>query len=407
MIESIDVAGKEIRLWTPREEIEASAMEQLFNTVKVPCVVNVCAMPDIHTGMGATIGSVIVTKQGLIPAAVGVDIGCGMVAQLLNITGKTLSQEFDLSELRKMIEETIPIGVSKGHNPGSPRTNGRYWVLDTIVNVNAYLALAKAKDRRALKERAVLQIGTLGSGNHFIELCVEHPDSPQFSDRTWMVIHSGSRGIGNKIAQYHIRRAKEVGMINDLPDRNLAWFEKGTDVFREYWNDLLWAQEYAARNRRDMMHLILKQMEAEFSIGATTKGVPIVSCHHNYAHEEYNNDEIVYVTRKGAISAALNQWGIIPGSMGTKSYIVKGRGNLESYRSAPHGAGRRMSRSMAKREFTVADIHEQTAGVECRKDRGMLDEIPGSYKDIDLVIERSADLIEVHHILKQVLCVKG
>ena len=387
-----------VKVWTDPAGIEPDASRQLRNIGSLPWVDGVAVMPDVHYGKGATVGSVIAMRQALAPSAVGVDIGCGMSAVRTSLTARDLPD--DLAGLRGAIEDAIPVGfnmhddaVDPSRVPGSdPVGWDAFWsgFAGLIDGVSGF------------QQRAVRQLGTLGGGNHFIELCLEQGGAGD--GRVWLMLHSGSRNIGKELAERHIAVARQLPHNADLPDRDLAVFLTGTPEMDVYRRDLYWAQEYARRNRALMMALLCGVVRA--AIPHVTFDEPI-SCHHNYVAEEtYGGVELI-VTRKGAIRAGDGDLGIIPGSMGTGSYVVRGLGNEDAYCSASHGAGRKMSRNKAKKTFSVADLAEQTAGIECRKDAGVLDEIPGAYKDLDDVIARQADLVEVVAHLKQVICVKG
>ncbi len=382
-----------VKVWTDR--IEAEAMQQLRNTASLPFVFrHVAAMADVHLGIGATVGSVVATKGAVCPAAVGVDIGCGMMALKTAIPSGRLEGEA-LRKLRHSIEREIPVGFNQKKEP--------------FPAAGAWMGGAGKPNAasRSLMDKAVHQLGTLGGGNHFIEVCVDRDD-----DRLWLLLHSGSRNIGKSVAEIHIDKARGAmrEAIDRLPDRNLAYFLEGTPEFRAYREDVEWCQRYARVNREIMMDRLLRQLAFALGfegdilrLGVTTS----VDCHHNYIADEVHFGEKVLVTRKGAIRAGEGDLGIIPGSMGTGSFIVRGLGNAESFQSAPHGAGRRMSRGEARRRFTREDLEKQTEGVECRKDAGVLDEIPGAYKSISEVLEKSCDLVEVVAGLKQIVCVKG
>ena len=393
---TIDDGGVQVYVWT--DDVEAQALKQLVNVSRLPFVFrHVAAMPDVHAGIGATVGSVIPTKGAIIPAAVGVDIGCGMGAVRLSLTAADLPDK--LGRVRGAIEGAVPVGFDQhdardalGH-AAKPFARA----LDRIAD--RHPALAKMQKR--FDETWVRQLGTLGGGNHFIEVCLDE------ADRVWVMLHSGSRGIGNVIGRYFIERAREHCLKRDvrLPDRDLAWFDEGTPLFDDYVEAVGWAQDYAAANRREMMALVLEALERVLRPFAATDEA--INCHHNYVGRERHFGESVLVTRKGAIRAGRGELGIIPGSMGAKSYIVRGKGDVASFSSCSHGAGRRMSRTEAKRRFSRADLERQTEGVECRKDSGVIDEIPGAYKSIDEVMANQTDLVEVVHMLKQVVCVKG
>ena len=392
-VERILNARVPVKVWTDR--IEAQAIEQLKNTASLPFVFkHVAAMPDVHLGIGATVGSVVATKGAVCPAAVGVDIGCGMMARKTSIPADRLDGS-GLKRLRNSIEREIPVGFEQKREPFDA-------------------ALAWMRGRRkphaasdALVSKAVHQLGTLGGGNHFIEVCRDRDDG-----LLWLLLHSGSRNIGNSVAKIHIGKAKSAvkKMAESLPDPDLAYFVSGTPEFREYRDDVEWCQAYAFQNREIMMDRILRQVAFALGFEGDPSRLAVtmsVNCHHNYIADEVHFGQKVLVTRKGAIRAGRGELGIIPGSMGTGSYIVRGLGNADSFESAPHGAGRLMSRTEAKRRFTKEDLEDQTEGVECRKDRGVLDEIPGAYKPIAEVIEKSSDLVEVVAGLKQLICVKG
>jgi tRNA-splicing ligase RtcB len=387
-----------VKVWTDPWTIEPEAQRQLRNIGSLPWVEAVAVMPDVHFGKGATVGSVIAMRQALAPSAVGVDIGCGMSAVRTSLTGPDLPD--DLGRLRRAIEDAIPVGFSMHDEPVDPR---RVRGLDQRGWSAFWAGFA---DLRApvsqLENRAARQLGTLGGGNHFVEVCLEvgGPDA----GRVWVMLHSGSRNIGKELAERHIAVARRLPHNADLPDRDLAVFIAGTPEMAAYRHDLWWAQEYARRNRALMMARlcdVLREQVPEVALDEP------ISCHHNYVAEESYGGVDLLVTRKGAIRAGRGDLGIIPGSMGTGSFIVRGLGNEDAFNSASHGAGRRMSRAEAKRRFTTDDLAAQTAGVECRKDPGVVDEIPGAYKDIAEVIARQNDLVEVVAHLKQVVCVKG
>lgn len=375
-------------LWTPIEGIEASALDQLRNIASLPWVAHhVAVMPDVHYGIGATVGSVVAMRGAVSPAAVGVDIGCGMGAMRTNLRANDLPDS--LRAIRAAIERDIPVGFEEHKEP---QTGDQ----DFTRLFDAFDQLDERVHK--LQRKAMRQVGTLGGGNHFIELCLDTDDA------VWLMLHSGSRNIGKTLAELHIARARMLAHNQALPDPDLAVFLAGTSEMAAYRRDLYWAQAYAVMNRRTMFALYQAIMRRAFP--SVTFDAPVL-CHHNYVAEEMHYGEELVVTRKGAIRAGAGELGIIPGSMGTRSYVVRGLGAEASFCSASHGAGRRMSRGQAKRTFTPADLAAQTAGVECRKDPGVLDEIPGAYKDIDEVMARQADLVEVVATLKQVLCVKG
>jgi len=380
------------------DDIDHLAMQQLINISQLSIVHNhVAAMPDVHVGKGATVGSVIPTYKAIIPAAVGVDIGCGMNAVRLSIKAKDLPD--NLRKIRLEIEKAIPVGFNM-HKVDKARES-------TIRALNTGLHELIERNPKVLSRQKkpyqtwIRQLGSLGGGNHFIELCVDE------NDDVWVMLHSGSRGIGNTIGEYFINLAKKDAIRNNLhlPDRDLAYFEEGAQHFDDYVQAVHWAQDYAMANRREMMHLIVNVLRKHFDNFSVTKEA--INCHHNYVSKEDHFGASVYVTRKGAIRAGQGELGIIPGSMGAKSYIVRGLGNKQSFCSCAHGAGRSMSRSAARKKFKREDMESQTRGVECRKDTGVIDEIPSAYKDIDKVMENQNDLVEVVHTLKQVMCVKG
>ncbi len=380
------------------DDIEPQARQQLVNISRLPIVHHhVAAMPDVHLGIGATVGSVIPTVKAIIPAAVGVDIGCGMIATRLSLTGN----DFDESSLRKVfgqIERDIPVGFEQ-HKDRDVRSDAAKRFQKGLKKI---LEKHSGIQKRVGKHSSwAHQMGTLGGGNHFIELCLDE------SNRVWLMLHSGSRGIGNAIGTYFIALAKKDSERNQiqLPDRDLAYFAEGAAHFDDYVEAVGWAQDYAAANRAEMMELALEALRRHVPAFAVTGAA--VNCHHNYVERETHYGESVWLTRKGAIRAGAGELGIIPGSMGARSFIVRGKGSAESFQSCAHGAGRRMSRNEANRRFTTEDLELQTEGVICRKDRGVLDEIPGAYKSIDEVMANQSDLVEVVHTLKQVLCVKG
>ncbi|MET8086023.1 RtcB family protein [Micromonospora sp. NPDC005237] len=387
-----------VRVWTDPYAIEPQAAKQLRNIGALPWVQGVAVMPDVHFGKGATVGSVIAMRQAVSPAAVGVDIGCGMSAVRTSLTAADLPD--DLAGLRSAIEATIPVGFAQRQEAVNPR---RVRGLEQ-AGWDDFWSRFASLDRRVaqLETRAQRQLGTLGGGNHFIEVCLEQGGADE--GRVWLMLHSGSRNIGKELAERHIGVARKLPHNVDLPDRDLAVFLAGTPEMDAYRRDLWWAQEYARRNRAVMLALLCGVVREHFpQVGYDEP----ISCHHNYVSEESYDGVEVLVTRKGAIRAGRGDLGIIPGSMGTGSYIVRGRGNPDAYCSASHGAGRRMSRAQAKRTFSTDDLAAQTAGVECRKDAGVVDEIPGAYKDITEVMAQQEDLVEVVAHLKQVVCVKG
>ncbi|WP_328927015.1 RtcB family protein [Streptomyces sp. NBC_00190] len=394
----VEVPGAKvpIRMWTDPASVEDGAMQQLRNVATLPWIKGLAVMPDVHYGKGATVGSVIAMKDAVCPAAVGVDIGCGMSAVKTSLTANDLPG--DLSKLRSKIEQAIPVGAGMHKEALDPAR--LYGFSDSgfgdLWERFDYVADA-VKFRR---DRAMRQTGTLGSGNHFIEL------STDVSGAVWLMLHSGSRNIGNELAEFHINVARGLAHNQGLVDRDLAVFLAATAEMEAYRTDLFWAQEYAKYNRAAMMSLFKEVIRKEFRKAKVSFDREI-SCHHNYVAEERYDGMDLLVTRKGAIRAGSGDYGIIPGSMGTGSYIVKGLGNEKSFNSASHGAGRKMSRTAAKKRFSARDLAEQTQGVECRKDSGVVDEIPGAYKSIEQVIDQQTDLVQVVAKLKALVCVKG
>ena len=394
-----------IRYWTEGVPVEQEALAQVRDIASLPIVAgHIAIMPDVHVGKGATVGSVIPTRGAIIPAAVGVDIGCGMCALKTTLTAQDLPDS--LAKLRSAIESLVPVGFE---SHAEPLHTSREGLQGIALNRRTKALHARFGGIRILDRvgkfdvpRVWKQLGTLGGGNHFIEVCLDERQS------VWIMLHSGSRNVGKTIGETAIQMARKCAERSQrrLPDRDLAWLDEGATEFDEYVEGLLWAQEYAALNRDLMMFNVMKAVREEFGreVGAVEQAV---NCHHNYANIEEHFGSKVWVTRKGAVSARAGELGIIPGSMGAKSYIVRGKGNVDSYCSCSHGAGRRMSRSAAKRAYKLDDLRDQTAGVECRKDGGVIDEIPAAYKDIDAVMAAQSDLVDVVATLKQVLCVKG
>ena len=385
-----------VKIWT--DDIDEMSKQQLANIASLPFIHNhVAAMPDAHLGIGATVGSVIATHKAIIPAAVGVDIGCGMVAARLSLTANELDEK-TLKKVFEQISRDIPVGRAQH--------------VDDRVLTEAAMPFAPGlkslTDRhpQLLKSFGKLskwtnQMGTLGGGNHFIEVCLDE------SDQVWVMLHSGSRGIGNAIADYFIQLARKdmERLMIQLPDANLAYFPEGSQYFADYVEAVHWAQEYAKANRQAMLELVLMGLRQHLPTFTVT--TEAVNCHHNYVAKEFHFGADVWVTRKGAIRAGLGDLGIVPGSMGARSFIVRGKGCADSFCSSAHGAGRRMSRTEAGKRFTAEDLARETVGVICRKDIGVVDEIPSAYKDIDTVMANQSDLTEVLHTLKQVVCVKG
>jgi tRNA-splicing ligase RtcB len=376
-------------------EVEPAARAQLANISRLPIVHHhVAAMPDVHLGIGATVGSVIPTVKAIIPAAVGVDIGCGMMAARLSLGAEQLDERA-LRKVFAQVSRDVPVGFAQ-HDDAVADTRGFQKGLQRVLDKHPGVQkrVGKHSDWR-------LQLGSLGGGNHFIEVCLDE------EKRVWVMLHSGSRGIGNAIGTYFIELARRDAERSNLqlPDRDLAYFPEGAKHFDDYVEAVGWAQDYARANRAEMMELVVDAMHRHLPAFEATDEA--VNCHHNYVERERHFGEEVWLTRKGAIRAGEGELGIIPGSMGARSYIVRGRGNAESFHSCAHGAGRRMSRNAAQKAFSTADLEKQTEGVICRKDKGVLDEIPGAYKNIDEVMANQSDLVEVVHTLKQVLCVKG
>lgn len=394
--------GAPIKMWTRGVPVDARAKKQLRMTAALPFIhKHVAVMPDVHPGFGSTVGSVVPTRSAIIPAAVGVDIGCGMMAARTSLAASDLPDT--LAPLRTEIEKAVPHGLSRnrGRDKGS-------WGEPPAAAVAAWSALADRfariteKHPQLEKTNNLNHLGTLGTGNHFVEMCLDE------ADQVWFMLHSGSRGVGNAIGRFFIALAKkdmETWLIN-LPEKDLAYFPEGTAHFDDYVEAVGWAQDYATANRQVMMRHIIQAAKRVIT-KPFDADVDAVNCHHNYVARETHFGESVFVTRKGAVRAAKGMLGIIPGSMGARSYIVRGLGNPESFESCAHGAGRVMSRAEAKREFSVEDHIAATAHVECRKDLGVIDETPMAYKDIDAVMAAQKDLVEIVHTLRQVVCVKG
>ena len=401
--EYIETGGAPIKAWTQGVPIEDAARRQIENVARLPFIhKHVAIMPDVHWGMGATVGSVIPTVGAIIPAAVGVDTGCGVAAVRTNITAGQLPDRLGL--LRSAIEAVVP----HGRTDHGGRNDRGAWTGEPPAAVTAgWERLEDGYDRilerdpKAGHQRALGHLGTLGTGNHFIELCLDE------NDRLWVMLHSGSRGPGNKLGTYFIELAKREmrRWFVNLPDEDLAYLPEGSEHFAAYVRAVGWAQGYARLNRELMMAAILDVLRRWFPQLAA--GETAVNCHHNYVVKERHLGKDVWLTRKGAVRAGAGELGIIPGSMGAKSFIVRGKGNAEAFETCSHGAGRAMSRAEAKRRFTIADHARATAHVECRKDEGVIDETPGAYKNIDAVMAAQADLVEIVHTLRQVVCIKG
>lgn len=390
-----ETTGKPIKAWIRGVPFDERAREQLERLAELPFVHQwVAAMPDVHVGIGATVGSVIATQRAVVPAAVGVDIGCGMMATRTTLTGSDLPDH--LFGIRSAIEEAVPHGRAGWKDVSGPV--GERW-----KELAPRFGRIVDKHPKLQGANTVTHLGTLGTGNHFIELCLDE------EQRVWVMLHSGSRGIGNRIGTYFIELAKRDLERNDvhLPDRDLAYFSEGAEHFDDYLEAVGWAQDFARHNRELMMEAVLRVLGEHPELPEFRVTDAAVNCHHNYVEREHHYGAEVLVTRKGAVRAGAGELGIIPGSMGTRSFIVRGKGNPESFCSCSHGAGRVLARTEAKRRFTVADHVRATEGVECRKDAAVLDETPMAYKDIDAVMAAQSDLVEVVHTLKQVVCVKG
>ncbi len=402
--EYVDVeGGHPIKMWTRGVPVDDGARVQLSKAAQMPFIFkHMAAMPDVHVGIGATIGSVIPTKGAIIPAAVGVDIGCGMMAAQTSLMASDLPD--NLEGIRSAIEAAVPHGRSVGRGRrdkgswGDPQSE----ITDAWAPLSARFDRITDKYPRFKNTNNIAHLGTLGTGNHFIELCLDT------EDRVWVMLHSGSRGVGNAIGSQFIELAKQdmrKWHIN-LPDQNLAYFPEGTDHFDDYVEAVDWAQDFAAANRQMMMKNVIKALRSQIAKPFDAQ-MEAINCHHNYVNRERHFGEDVLVTRKGAVRASKGMMGIIPGSMGAKSFIVRGLGNRESFESCSHGAGRVMSRTEAKKAVTLEEHIEDTKGVECRKDIGVLDETPKAYKPIEAVMAAQDDLVEIVHTLKQVVCVKG
>ena len=400
--EVIETGYAPIKAWIEGVPVEDAARRQLFNIAALPFIHHhVAIMPDVHFGKGATVGSVIATKAAIVPAAVGVDIGCGMMAVRTTLMAGNLPDS--LAKLRLGIEAAVPhggIGIKGGWKDGVPNAVSRRFSDSGLAE-----GLQTLEDKHpAIREaQSVAHLGSLGGGNHFIEVCLDE------ADRVWVMLHSGSRGIGNRIGTYFIAKARDAlerrQLTRPLLDRDLAWLEEGEPLFVDYVEAVAWAQDFARQNREVMMAATLRVLREQLPPFQMEKQA--INCHHNYVERERHFGEQVWVTRKGAVRAGAGDLGIIPGSMGAKSYIVRGKGNAQSFHSCSHGAGRAMSRGEAKRRFTLADHAAATKGVECRKDVGVIDETPMAYKDIDAVMAAQTDLVEVLHTLRQIVCVKG
>jgi tRNA-splicing ligase RtcB len=400
--ETIDGGMVPVKAWVRGVPVEDVARKQLIETASLPIVwPHVAVMPDVHWGMGATVGSVVPTRGAIVPACVGVDLGCGMAASPTTLTSTDLGD--DARAVFEALEEAIPHGRSDN---GGANDRGAWGTVPTEVAAR-WATMAPGFERIGMPraaDRAPRQLGTLGTGNHFVEVCLDE------TDRVWLMLHSGSRGVGNAIGSHFIALAKKRCESDGitLPNRDLAWLPESTPEFSAYVDAVAWAQEYAHENRRSMMASAVAVMSRLF--GETrfaVVGPEAVECHHNYVSREAHFGESLWITRKGAVSARAGQLGIIPGSMGAKSFIVRGKGNADSFHTCSHGAGRVMSRGAAKKQITLAMHEADTAGVVCRKDADVIDESPRAYKNVDDVMAAQADLVEVVHTLKGVVCVKG
>lgn len=401
-----DEGSAPVKIWTT--DVEASALQQLHNMATLPFIhKHIAVMPDVHWGMGSTVGSVIPTIRAIVPASVGVDIGCGMVAHKLNIKPEQLPD--GLAAVRSALEKAIPHGRT---DEGGPNDRGAWGdqapqsVTDEWIRLNTdprWLAVLEDQPKILRRQdQGPRQLGTLGTGNHFVELCLDKEGA------VWLMLHSGSRGLGNRIGSYFIEQAKkgmEIWHIK-LPDPDLAYLPEQSPLFGVYWKALSWAQDYAMTNRTIMMERAKAALSEALGLPVVTTE-HAVNCHHNYVAVENHFGQNVYVTRKGAVRARKGDFGIIPGSMGARSFIVAGKGNPDSFHSCSHGAGRKMSRGAARKAFTTADLEAQTAGVECRKDADVIDEIPGAYKSIQEVMDNQSDLVDIVAELRQIICVKG
>jgi tRNA-splicing ligase RtcB (3'-phosphate/5'-hydroxy nucleic acid ligase) len=397
--------GVPIKAWVKGVPLEDVARKQLVNVSQLPFIFKwVAAMPDVHWGIGATVGSVIPTKGAIIPAAVGVDIGCGMMAVQTDLNARELPD--NLHAIRTAIEEAVPHGRTQHGGRGDVGA----WHIIPERNLNAWGGELKARYEAIVEKHPKLDrgnhsnhLGTLGTGNHFIEVCLDE------SELVWFMLHSGSRGVGNRMGSYFIELAKrDMGrLVGNLPDKDLAYLEEGTEHFDDYVEAVEWAQDFARTNRDLMMEQIIEAVRNSGEVRPFTARVQAINCHHNYVASERHYGQKIFVTRKGAVRAQDGDLGIIPGSMGARSFIVRGKGHPESFMSCSHGAGRAMSRGEAKRRFTVEDHLRMTEGVECRKDAGVIDETPAAYKSIDAVMAAQSDLVEIVHTLRQVVCVKG
>ena len=400
---SVD-GGQPIKAWVRGVPLEEQAKQQLLNVSRMPFIHRwVAAMPDVHWGIGATVGSVIPTSGAIIPAAVGVDIGCGMMAVQTSLSADDLPD--NLREMRTAIEKAVPHGRT---NRGGRGDRGAWGSMPDRAEqrwktLRVSYERIVAKHRKLDRGNAGNHLGTLGTGNHFIEVCLDEKDA------VWVMLHSGSRGVGNRFGSYFIALARQDMERHwaNLPDKDLAYFTEGSEHFDDYVEAVSWAQSFAAENRNTMMEGVIAAVRSTGGIPPFLADLKAVNCHHNYVSREHHYGKDVFVTRKGAVRAGLGELGIIPGSMGARSYIVRGKGNLESFESCSHGAGRAMSRTQARKRFTLEDHAAATAGVECRKDKDVIDETPAAYKPIEAVMKAQRDLVDIVHTLRQVVCVKG
>ena len=401
----LEGAGAPVKAWTSGVPFEPEARRQVRNIAALPFIHRwVAVMPDVHFGLGATIGSVIPTRGAIVPAAVGVDIGCGMMAARTSLNASDLPDS--PTALRAAIEAAVPHGRTAG---GKRSADRGAWGEPPARVENAWRELSRDFERIAARHPAVAKsnhrthLGTLGTGNHFIEVCLDQ------DERVWFLLHSGSRGVGNRVGRYFIELAKKDmrESLGDLPDADLAYFREGARHFDDYVQAVDWAQRYARVNRELMMSAVVSAARSLDAIPPFRAEELVVDCHHNYVERERHYGAECFVTRKGAVRARSGELGIVPGSMGARSYIVRGLGNPESFESCSHGAGRAMSRREAKRRFSLEDHARATRGVECRKDAGVIDETPGAYKSIDAVMQAQRDLVEIVHRLSQIVCVKG
>ena len=393
-----------VKAWIDGVQVDRKTREQLLQAASMPFVFRwLAAMPDCHLGKGATIGSVIPTRKAIIPAAVGVDLGCGMVAAQTNLNADQLPE--NLAQIRHAIERAVPHGRT---NRGGPGDRGSWGNIPNAIRLAWHRTFhgrfheVVDKHPKLGKGNTFNQLGTLGGGNHFIEICLDE------DDHVWIMLHSGSRGVGNRIGTYFINRAKEEMERRHIstPNLDLAYLTEGSEHFEDYVEAVGWAQDFAFMSRQIMLARTLAALNDQITVKVQIEGTE-VNCHHNYVERERHYDEDVWVTRKGALRARAGDMGIIPGSMGAKSFIVRGKGNPESFHSCSHGAGRIMSRTQARKRITLEDHERATAGVECRRDSAVLDESPAAYKDIDRVMAAQTDLVEPVHTLHQIVCIKG